>query len=808
MLQEKEYMQALERRQAIIVLDYGSQYSRLITRRVRECHVYSELVPASTTLAQLQRNTHLDIKGFILSGGPSSVYDENAPSCDPAILASGLPILGICYGMHLLAHQLGGHVQLTGDRREYGPATLEVSPEILSQPVIARIFEGITDMPAQTEHLSQSSHALRLPVWMSHGDSVDRLPDGFQVLASSESNPVTAMANERGLIGLQFHPEVTHTPQGKEIIRNFLYSICGCSPSWTSTSVIDEAIASIRQQVGSERLICALSGGVDSAVAALLVHRAVGDQLTCIFVDNGCMRAGDREQVIETFIKTLHIPLRAVDAGERFLARLEGVSDPEEKRKIIGEEFIRIFEEEAEKLSTDAPINFLVQGTLYPDVIESTSHDTAVTATRIKTHHNVGGLPQEMTLKLVEPLRAQRLDQLESHFLRQAADVVVSFDPRGCNGSVVAGALDHVGVERALDEEIDGGVCGQLLGLFFKDADELFADDLAFLFGIADAFQASQKAFASIDRAQRNVQGLVEGLNHLLTFACAHTAIIDKNTRELVAHRSMDQQCGYGRIDAARKRADEPFGANLLANRSYGLVDDRGRGPGGRAAADGVEKIANDLFALGRVRDFGMELQANQAALIGHSGHRVAFAAGQNLKAIRQTVNAIAVTHPHRQAQGMRRLARMFGLRGRGGDSLKDTRDHRLAQDLRAYFESGRAVFAPVAGKLHVPAKLMRQQMHAIANTQDGQPAGQNCGIAGWRVLVVDAGGAARKDEAFDIQVSIPLKLCESRAGRNQFAVDMALAHAAGDQPAVLRTVVENNNRLPALQGLHILFLL
>jgi len=405
-------MQALERRQAIIVLDYGSQYSRLITRRVRECHVYSELVPASTTLAQLQRNTHLDIKGFILSGGPSSVYDENAPSCDPAILASGLPILGICYGMHLLAHQLGGHVQLTGDRREYGPATLEVSPEILSQPMIARIFEGITTTPAQTEHPSQSSHTLRLPVWMSHGDSVDRLPDGFQVLASSESNPVTAMANERGLIGLQFHPEVTHTPQGKEIIRNFLYSICGCSPSWTSTSVIDEAIASIRQQVGSERLICALSGGVDSAVAALLVHRAVGDQLTCIFVDNGCMRAGEREQVIETFNKTLHIPLRAVDAGERFLARLEGVSDPEEKRKIIGEEFIRIFEEEAEKLSTDAPINFLVQGTLYPDVIESTSHDTAVTATRIKTHHNVGGLPQEMTLKLVEPLRMLFKDEV------------------------------------------------------------------------------------------------------------------------------------------------------------------------------------------------------------------------------------------------------------------------------------------------------------------------------------------------------------------------------------------------------------
>ena len=405
-------MQSLERRQAIIVLDYGSQYSRLITRRVRECHVYSELVPATTTLAQLQEKEHLEIKGFILSGGPSSVYDENAPSCDPAILASGLPVLGICYGMHLLAHQLGGHVHPGKGRREYGPATLEIAAEVLDDPILARIFEGIGATEAQTEHLDRPTESLRLPVWMSHGDSVDQLPPDFRVLASSESNPVTAMANGRGLIGLQFHPEVTHTPQGRELIRNFLYHICACEPSWTPASVIDEAVALIRQQVGSERVICGLSGGVDSAVAALLVHRAVGAQLTCIFVDTGCMRAGEREQVVETFGDHLHIPLRAVDASERFLKRLAGVSDPEQKRKIIGEEFIRVFEEEAADLATDAPIKFLVQGTLYPDVIESTSHDTAATATRIKTHHNVGGLPAEMVLTLVEPLRMLFKDEV------------------------------------------------------------------------------------------------------------------------------------------------------------------------------------------------------------------------------------------------------------------------------------------------------------------------------------------------------------------------------------------------------------
>ena len=408
-------MQSPERRQAIIVLDFGSQYSRLITRRVRECHVYSELVPATTTLAQLQQNPHLDIRGFILSGGPSSVYDEQAPSCDPAILQSGLPILGICYGMQLLAQQLGGHVAYASGKREYGPATIEVLASTAKDRQNFRIFEGIAISPTQTEHLDlpRSETPLRLRAWMSHGDSIDRLPPGFVVLARTESTTVAAMASPQGLVGLQFHPEVTHTPQGKAIIRNFLFRICGCEPGWTASSAIEEALEQIRQCVGQERVICGLSGGVDSAVAALLVHKAIGNQLTCVFVDTGCLRAGEREQVVDTFSRHLHIPLVVVDARQRFLARLAGVIDPEQKRKIIGEEFIRVFEEEALRLAEQGgPIAFLAQGTLYPDVIESTSHDTASTATRIKTHHNVGGLPAEMSLKLVEPLRMLFKDEV------------------------------------------------------------------------------------------------------------------------------------------------------------------------------------------------------------------------------------------------------------------------------------------------------------------------------------------------------------------------------------------------------------
>ena len=407
---KEELMHTLERREAVIVLDYGSQYSRLITRRIRECQVYSELLPASTTLAQLKQNEHLDIKGFILSGGPASVYDEDAPACDPAILNSGLPVLGICYGMQLLAMQLGGHVAPAQGLREYGPAIIELLPEV--DQASFRIFAGITT--PLTERLDASGASMvRLPVWMSHGDSVDVLPPGFHVLATTESNPVAAIAHPQGLIGLQFHPEVTHTPQGKDIIRNFLFRVCTCTPSWTAGRVIEETIELIREQVGTERVLCGLSGGVDSAVAALLVHAAVGPQLTCVFVDTGLLRAGEREQVVATFGKHMHIPLVVVDARERFLDRLAGVIDPEQKRKIIGAEFIRVFEAEAERLAEqNGPIKFLTQGTLYPDVIESTSHDTASTAQRIKTHHNVGGLPADMLLKLVEPLRMLFKDEV------------------------------------------------------------------------------------------------------------------------------------------------------------------------------------------------------------------------------------------------------------------------------------------------------------------------------------------------------------------------------------------------------------
>ena len=370
----KEAIPEVER-EAIVVIDFGSQYSRLIARRVRECQVYCELVPYDTPWEKI---ASLNPKGFILSGGPANVYEPGAPLAPAYIYESHLPVLGICYGMQVLTKQLGGRI-VPGTKQEYGHAILHLSN---------------VDTPLFVD-LSPSS-----PVWMSHIDKIEEMPPGFSALAYTENSPVAVMGNNSGIFGLQFHPEVAHTPEGKTIIRNFVYRICGCQGNWTIGSFINDSLAQIKQQVGNGKVISALSGGVDSSVVATLIHRAIGDQLTCIFVNHGLLRREEEERTCKVFRLNLGMNIIYVDASERFLNHLQGVTDPEIKRKIIGKEFIRVFEEEANKIGK---VDFLAQGTLYPDVIESALSGSA--SAKIKSHHNVGGLPAKMTLQLLEPLR-------------------------------------------------------------------------------------------------------------------------------------------------------------------------------------------------------------------------------------------------------------------------------------------------------------------------------------------------------------------------------------------------------------------
>ena len=376
-------------RSMIAILDFGSQYSELIARRIRETQVYSEVLPYHTPAENLLK---LNLKGIILSGGPNSVYDEGAPQCDPKIFDLGIPILGVCYGMQLMAKQLGGNVE-RADRGEYGKAELQIDDPT---DLLTNVDTGVT-------------------MWMSHGDSVVDLPKGFEILAHTANTPCAAIADhDKKLYGVQFHPEVVHSAGGMAMIRNFVYHICQCEPSWTTDAFIERSIREIRAQVGDKRVLLALSGGVDSSTLAFLLHKAIGDQLTCMFIDQGFMRKLEPERLVKLFEEQFHIHVEYVNARERFLEKVKGVTDPEQKRKIIGAEFINVFESESSRLG---PFDFLAQGTLYPDVIESadTNIDPSTgkrVAVKIKSHHNVGGLPENLRFTLVEPLRKLFKDEV------------------------------------------------------------------------------------------------------------------------------------------------------------------------------------------------------------------------------------------------------------------------------------------------------------------------------------------------------------------------------------------------------------
>ncbi len=369
-----------QQQEMIVVLDFGGQYNQLIARRVRDLGVYSELMPYNTPVEKIRQ---LQPKGIIFSGGPNSVYGEGAPHVDPAIYELGVPILGICYGMQMMTYQLEGKVE-RADVREYGKSTIRILSD-------SPFFKG---MDAEET------------VWMSHSDKVIEPPSGFRVDVSNEACPVAAISHpEKNFYGVQFHPEVRHTVKGNEMLKNFLFDICGCEGNWTMQSFVDDVVAEIREKVGSKQVLCALSGGVDSSVVAVLVHKAIGDQLTCMFVDHGLLRKCEAESVMETFANQFQMNVIKIDARERFLSKLKGVRDPEQKRKIIGNEFIRVFEEEASRLEG---MDFLAQGTLYTDIIESGTE----TAQTIKSHHNVGGLPEDMKMDLIEPLNKLFKDEV------------------------------------------------------------------------------------------------------------------------------------------------------------------------------------------------------------------------------------------------------------------------------------------------------------------------------------------------------------------------------------------------------------
>lgn len=387
--QDSTFAQTSVDRQMIVILDFGSQYSELIARRIRETQVYSEVLSYRTSIEQLQQ---LNPKGIILSGGPNSVYADHAPACDPQIWTLGIPVLGVCYGMQLMVQQLGGLVEAS-DAAEYGKASL--------------MIDDPTDLLTNVEN--------ETTMWMSHGDSVTALPEGFKVLAHTANTPQAAIAHhDRRLYGVQFHPEVVHSHGGQALICNFVYHICECEPTWTTEAFVEEAIREVRAKVGDKRVLLALSGGVDSSTLAFLLHQAIGDNLTCMFIDQGFMRKLEPERLVKLFRDQFHIPVEYVMARDRFLERLNGITDPEEKRKRIGHEFIRVFEEESKRLG---PFDYLAQGTLYPDVIESadTNVDPATgerVAVKIKSHHNVGGLPKDLRFKLVEPLRKLFKDEV------------------------------------------------------------------------------------------------------------------------------------------------------------------------------------------------------------------------------------------------------------------------------------------------------------------------------------------------------------------------------------------------------------